>query len=171
MYELVKKRLACLRDQLKERLESATRESRQRIVRCGKADESLEKYVVQLRGKNDTLRDQVAQLREQAEALETAAAEDRQQRVTTAAQYGSMVDQIKAECMRLQAALEEREISLLRLRAEKAEAEEIALQHKICEKEVKLLEGQRDTLLHRNEAKVFGLQSNHIKAMLAVSYR
>ncbi len=167
-YELLRKRLAYLRDQLKERYDTASREVKKENAAAPTSEEPLEKYVAQLKAKNAETEGRMAELLERTAVLSSAIDRERVERIKTAKTYKDIVEGIKNEYKGLQQALEEKELTLLRLKGEKSETEECTINYKIKEKEVAQLQQQRDAMFHKMEQTRFLLQSQHLKAILSI---
>eukprot|EP01022_Parablepharisma_sp_SALTPOND_P018372 TRINITY_DN2997_c0_g1_i1.p7 TRINITY_DN2997_c0_g1~~TRINITY_DN2997_c0_g1_i1.p7 ORF type:complete len:131 (+),score=32.20 TRINITY_DN2997_c0_g1_i1:3469-3861(+) len=77
--------------------------------------------------------------------------------------YKEIIEEMKKEYKKLLQVLEDKELTLLRLKGEQSETEEVRLAYKIKEKEVQQLRQQQLAIKHKLEEKKFLLQAQHLK--------
>eukprot|EP01022_Parablepharisma_sp_SALTPOND_P017765 TRINITY_DN288_c0_g1_i1.p3 TRINITY_DN288_c0_g1~~TRINITY_DN288_c0_g1_i1.p3 ORF type:complete len:312 (-),score=57.56 TRINITY_DN288_c0_g1_i1:661-1596(-) len=171
VFELAKKKIHFLRDQLKEKLDNRLREIEGKNLMVGlKGEEPLEKYVKQLEEKNEDLLSSIDQQNEKMGTLGQWLQRVQSEKVAAVTKYVNEIETIKNEYRTLEKALEEKEIVLLSLNAEKAELDKYTNNYKLKEKELQQLKEQYNTIECKWKAKILSLQSTHLKVYYLINH-
>ncbi len=163
VYELVKKKLSYMKDQMREQLEIKQREAKQEAVQVVRGEEPLERYVRQLRDKNCGLEARIAELGERCDIISKFCDLEHKERIDITEGYKREIEVLKDEYKVLEQKLEEKEVGLLRTSEERAEVTQLQTLLKVREKEALQLREQQRIVEHKHRARAFGIQSVHIK--------
>jgi len=165
LFELLRKRFAYLRDQTKDKYDSACREIRKEVLITLRNDDNLEKYVRELKEKNKHLENQIARYNEMIEILHKAIKNEREERSQKAISCKKAIEETKNEYAKSLKRLEECELGILRLKGEKSENDEIFLTYKILDRDYEQLKHEFDALQHKLEEQKCIVQNKHLKAI------
>jgi len=163
-FELAKKKINYLKDQLREKLETKLREIDKNSYGISiRPEEPLEKYVKQLKEKNIKLTTQTAQEKEKIESLNEFSMKEHDSRVLIASKYCQEIEALKAEYATLQKLLGEKELVLLNFEAEKREADQLFIDYKLQEKLVDQMKEDFNTMEHKFKTIIANMQAEHLK--------
>eukprot|EP00826_Nyctotherus_ovalis_P034668 TRINITY_DN2908_c0_g5_i1.p1 TRINITY_DN2908_c0_g5~~TRINITY_DN2908_c0_g5_i1.p1 ORF type:complete len:185 (+),score=76.31 TRINITY_DN2908_c0_g5_i1:378-932(+) len=165
LYELLRKRISFYADQYKKRISEAQRDDRKIVMLSNVHEESLDRYMLQLKEKTQAMGVELNNLKEKVSALEGGIKYEQAGRQRNIRESKECMEKMKEEYKELLKKLEDREIEMLKLKQDKSAAEEYEMYFKIKAKEVEKLEQQNLILKNKMEQKQFLIQAQYLKVI------
>ena len=165
VFELTRRKINLLLNKVKDQHNKRRQEIEGRNMTF-KGEEPLEKYVKQLKEDAAKLEIRIIQESGRIEALSNFIEKEHGIRNETVAKYANEIEKIKKEYDMLQKEFEDKEVELLKTRADKAGLEQFKIDYLLKCKEVDQLKEEHNALEHKLKTQLISTKSNHLRVFL-----